>query len=80
MIRNALRQVSSLAIATDSLGAHDDLFAAGLSSFDLINLILCLEELYGIEFPTELMTRDHFSSVARIEETIAAIKQKELAP
>jgi acyl carrier protein len=80
MIRNALSQVSSLAIRADDLGDHDDLFAAGLSSFDLINLILCLEDIFGIEFPAALMSRDHFSSVAHIEETIAAIKDEELAP
>ena len=80
MVRSALRQITSFAGLADHLAPDDDLFAAGLSSFDLINLILCLENLSGVEFPHEVMTRDHFSTVARIDETITALTHKEPAP
>jgi acyl carrier protein len=71
-VREALRQTSSLSMPVVAIGDDEDLFDAGLSSFDLVHLITYLEDVCGIEFPREAMTRENFSTISRIGATMAA--------
>lgn len=72
----ALHETCSLSIPLARLSDHDDLFEAGLTSFDLINLITYLEEQGGFEFPGEAMTRENFSSLEQICFVIESIREK----
>jgi acyl carrier protein len=47
-------------------GAEDDL-SAGLSSLDLVNLMLSVEAEFGLKIPERDMTPANFRSIARIE-------------
>ena len=80
MVRDTLQKISSFTVPIDELTDDDDLFDAGLSSFDLINLITCLETALDIEFPGDVMTREHFATVTSIDNTIASLEKSEAAP
>lgn len=76
-IRAALQQ-SSLYLPED-ISEEENLFDAGLSSFDLINLIMSLEEICAIEFPLDAMRRENFATITKIRETISALRNKTAA-
>lgn len=49
------------------LGHDDDLGENGLSSLDIVNLMLCIETEFDIKIPEHKMTPANFRSIARIE-------------
>jgi acyl carrier protein len=72
-IRNVLRQTSTLRVDAGSLADHDDLYDAGLKSLAAVQLLLALEEEFGIEFPDSVLHRATFATVGQLRETIAAL-------
>ncbi|MBB4105824.1 acyl carrier protein [Allorhizobium borbori] len=72
-IRNLLTKLGGLPVAVDSLADDADLYAAGLSSFASVQLMLGIEEAFDIEFPDNLLNRKSFASIAAIEKTVATI-------
>ena len=52
------------------LPVDQDLTHLGFKSFDIVRLILAVEEAFNLEFPPNLMTADNFSSVGAIERLI----------
>ena len=50
-IRTILKHVAHLEAAIDSIGDGDDLYEAGLSSLDTIQLMLAIEKQFNIEIP-----------------------------
>ena len=59
--------------ARGTLADDADLYAAGLSSFASVQLMLGLEEAFDIEFPDSMLNRKSFASIAAIETTVKAI-------
>ncbi|GAA5480926.1 phosphopantetheine-binding protein [Haloferula sargassicola] len=52
----------------DAVGdAHTDLFEAGLDSMGIMQLVLAIEESFGIALEPTDLSRDHFQTVERIE-------------
>ncbi|MCA0255703.1 MAG: acyl carrier protein [Proteobacteria bacterium] len=78
-IRNLLAKVGGLPVAADGLADEADLYAAGLSSFASVQLMLGLEEAFDIEFPDSLLNRKSFASIAAIEKTVATILSSQKA-
>ncbi|MFB9953484.1 acyl carrier protein [Rhizobium puerariae] len=79
-IRELLARVGNLPVAVTELQDGADLYAAGLSSFASVQLMLGLEEAFDIEFPDNLLNRKSFASISAIEETVSQIlKAKEAA-
>lgn len=72
-IRTLLAKLGGLPVAVTDLSDDADLYAAGLSSFASVQLMLGIEEAFDIEFPDNLLNRKSFSSIAAIEKTIALI-------
>ena len=50
-----------------------DLLAAGLSSLDLVNLMLAVEGEFDLFLPEDRMTPDNFRSVAAIQALVATL-------
>jgi acyl carrier protein len=69
-IREVIAQHGRLAVDVASLSDTDDLYRAGLTSHASVNLMLALEDAFGIEFPERLLRRQTFGSVAAIREAI----------
>ena len=72
-IRDLLRDSGWLTIDAAELSDEDDLYAAGLTSHGSVNLMLALEERFGIEFPEQLLRRRTFESIAAIRSAVAGL-------
>ena len=72
-IRQILATNEALAPVAEQIGDDDSLFDRGLDSFGSVQLMLALEERFGIEFPDEFLTRKSFASIAAIRETVATV-------
>lgn len=72
-IRALLAKLGGLPVAVDTLADDADLYAAGLSSFASVQLMLGLEEAFDMEFPDHLLNRKSFASISAIEATVATI-------
>ena len=57
----------------DTIENEADLYAAGLSSFASVQLMLGIEEAFDIEFPDNLLNRKSFASIKAIEDTVKLI-------
>jgi len=55
------------------LGVDQDLSNLGLKSFDLVQLMLAVEEAFDLEIPSHLITAESFSSVGAIERLINSL-------
>lgn len=72
-IRTLLAKLGGLPVSVESLADDADLYAAGLSSFASVQLMLGIEEAFDIEFPDNLLNRKSFASIAAIEKTVSTI-------
>jgi acyl carrier protein len=70
-IREILAHSGRLAVPVDSLRDGDDLFAAGLDSLAIVNVLMTLEERFGIELPEDRLQRKSFANIATIEAVVA---------
>jgi acyl carrier protein len=55
--------------------SDENLRDAGLTSLDMVNLMLSIEAEFGIEIPQSAMTPDNFESVRTIESLVMATAQ-----
>ncbi|MBD9725902.1 hypothetical protein IHE70_22295 [Streptomyces sp. ID-01-6.2a] len=60
-------------VKTEHLQPTDDLWAAGLTSLESVRVMIGLEDELGIEFPTSLLARNTFGSIAAIAEAIGGL-------
>jgi acyl carrier protein len=72
-IREILKKHANLPIAAEDLADGADLYAAGLSSFASVQVMLALEENFDIEFPDSLLNRKSFQSIEAIARTVDSI-------
>ena len=72
-VRDLLKKHAGLPVNVDELADGADLYAAGLSSFASVQLMLALEEKFDMEFPDSLLNRKSFQSIDAIERSVASI-------
>jgi acyl carrier protein len=72
-MRTLLAQVGRLRADPTTLPADADLHAAGLSSLATVDLMLAIEEHFGVEFPDRLLNRRTFGSIAALTAAVAEI-------
>nr|4H2W_C Chain C, Aminoacyl carrier protein [Agrobacterium fabrum str. C58]4H2W_D Chain D, Aminoacyl carrier protein [Agrobacterium fabrum str. C58]4H2X_C Chain C, Aminoacyl carrier protein [Agrobacterium fabrum str. C58]4H2X_D Chain D, Aminoacyl carrier protein [Agrobacterium fabrum str. C58]4H2Y_C Chain C, Aminoacyl carrier protein [Agrobacterium fabrum str. C58]4H2Y_D Chain D, Aminoacyl carrier protein [Agrobacterium fabrum str. C58] len=72
-IREILAKFGQLPTPVDTIADEADLYAAGLSSFASVQLMLGIEEAFDIEFPDNLLNRKSFASIKAIEDTVKLI-------
>lgn len=72
-IRALLEEIKILAVPAATLGASDDLYEAGLTSFGSVQLMIALEEAFDLEFPERMLTRRTFSSIDAIARSVAEL-------
>ncbi len=56
-----------------TLSDDADLYAAGLTRHATVNLMVALEEHFGVEFPERMLRRRAFESIASIRASIAEL-------
>ena len=59
-----------------SVGRDDDLPEAGLSSLDMVNLMLAVEAEFDLKIPDRDMIPANFRSIARIEALVHTLAEK----
>jgi acyl carrier protein len=72
-IREILAENGRLAVPVDSLDDNADLFAAGLDSLAIVNVLMRLEEQFDIELPDDMLQRKSFSSIATIDSVVTRL-------
>lgn len=65
-VRKIVSQHGHLPARMESISDHADLYAAGLKSLSLVQLMLALEEEFDFEFPDVYLNRRSFRNVATI--------------
>jgi acyl carrier protein len=73
-VRAVLDTHARLSGPASALGAHDDLYAAGMTSHASVNVMLALEDAFDIEFPDELLTKTTFCTLERLEQAVASLQ------
>jgi acyl carrier protein len=53
---------------------HEDLREAGLTSLDMVTLVLSVESEFGIKIPEREITPTNFRSIATIETLLARLR------
>lgn len=72
-IRTILQRHGNLAADATTLADEANLHQAGLTSHATVNLMLALEEHFGIEFPERMLRRRVFDSIATIEAALTEL-------
>ncbi len=76
-IRALLKQHGKLPVDVATLDDDADLYAAGLTSFASVQLMLALEERFDVEFPDSLLNRTSFASIGAIAKAVESILPEE---
>jgi acyl carrier protein len=62
------------AFGKGDLAASDNLEAAGFSSLDFVNLMLTVEESFGVKIPSARMTPGNFRTIQNIAALVGSLK------
>ncbi|MGG7580788.1 acyl carrier protein [Rhizobium sp. Nf11,1] len=73
-IRDLVAKFGKLPTPVDQIADDADLYAAGLTSFASVQLMLGIEEAFDIEFPDSLLNRKSFASISAIAKTVDIIQ------
>lgn len=66
MIRSLIAEHGRLPVPVTTLSNDQDLYAAGLTSFAAVQLMLALEDKFDVEFPETMLNRRSFASIDAI--------------
>lgn len=66
-VRQLLAEHGQLPLPVSSLDDNADLYAAGLKSFAVVQVMLAIEDAFETELPERMLVRRTFSSIASIE-------------
>lgn len=72
-VREILSEVGGLRVPAETLQPDDDLFAAGLTSFATVGVMLALEERFDVSFPDSLLKRSTFANVRALEDAVVSL-------
>jgi acyl carrier protein len=75
-VRKVLADNADLATDVKSLGTVTDLYAAGMTSFASVRVMIALEDTFGITFPDEMLTRELFGTIESLVTAIAELQAK----
>ena len=77
-MKNELRQIikdtAHFEVSIDSISDDDDLYEAGLSSLNTIQLMLAIERHFNIEIPDQMLNRHLFQSVNSLAEAVSTLQ------
>jgi acyl carrier protein len=73
-IRAILQAHGRITVPIEAMPDDANLFTAGMTSLASVEVILALEEKFGIEFPDQMMHRKTFGSISSIAAAIAGLR------
>jgi acyl carrier protein len=72
-IAGLVRQLLAKRSIERTVGPDEDLAERGLSSLDMVNLMLAVESEFDVKIPDRDMTPANFRSIARIDALVAGL-------
>ena len=72
-IYRLLAEHGRMPVEAASIAPAADLYAAGLTSFAAVQLMLALEDEFDVEFPERMLNRRSFATVDAIADCIAEL-------
>lgn len=82
-MNQALREIFAnqgrLASVIDSLTDDADLFAAGLDSLVIVNVMLAVEDRFEVEIPDECLNRATFASISALSAVLRQLQAAQRA-
>lgn len=73
-LREILGETANLSVPVTTIGSGDDLFAAGLTSFATVSVMLAVESAFDVEFPDSLLVRSTFTSIHSLMAAVDSLK------
>ena len=73
-VRQIIREHGRLPSDLDSLDDEADLYQAGMTSHASVNLMLALEDRFGVEFPERMLRRRTFETILSIEDAVRELR------
>ena len=73
-VRAVVARHADLPVDVDDLADDDDLFAAGLTSLNVVRVVVALEEEFSAQFPDEMLSRTMLSTTGRIADAVEALQ------
>ena len=73
-VREVVKECAGLKTDADALDVGTDLYAAGMTSFASVEVMLGLEEKFGVVFPQDMIRRSSFATIAAMAETVSQIR------
>lgn len=74
-VRELLAEVLPPGFRASALTPTEDLYGAGLSSLGTVDLMLAIEDRFGIEFTNEWLTRRTFASIAALSHAVRRLQE-----
>jgi acyl carrier protein len=74
-VADVVRRVLDARSIAQLVNSHDDLREAGLTSLDMVSLVLSVEAEFGIKVPEREITPANFRSIATIETLVARLRR-----
>ena len=72
-IRDILSSHGRLGTEVTELAGDSDLYDAGLTSLNTVNILLAIEDCFDVEFPDEYLSRRTFQSIDALAEAVAGL-------
>lgn len=72
-IRRILNEVGRLPVDANALDERSDLYSAGMGSHVTVDVMLLLEETFGIEFPSRMLNRSTFETISAISDAVTEL-------
>lgn len=69
-IRTVLSEYGRLTVDARSVRDQDDLFSLGMTSFANVNVMLGLEQAFGIQFPGTMLKKTNFRTMSSIRSSV----------
>ena len=73
-IRPIVAEHARLRVDASQLSEDADLYEAGLTSLSTVNLMLALEEHFGVEFLDRMLGRKTFQSIRALSDAITELR------
>ena len=73
-VANVVRRILAARAIEQPVEEHEDLREAGLTSLDMVSLVLSVEAEFGVKIPEPEITPANFRSIATIETLVARLR------
>ncbi len=73
-LRDILASQGRLMQPASTLSIDDDLFTRGLDSLAIVNVMLAMEDAFGVELPDSMLNRRTFGSLGALDAAIASLQ------